>query len=305
MIKMINVKKNLESKNIRNDMKKNFKEALKNESFKKLVSSINIDRETIVKNVSSLLISSKEFGNCEKCKGLPACKNEMAGYAYMPSVRNETLSFCYKPCKYKKKLDKNTEYLNNISLFEMPKEIKNAKMKDIYKDDKNRFDVIKYLIKFMKDYEKGKEVKGLYLHGNFGCGKTYLISAMFNELASKGIKSAIVYYPELLRKLKASFNTNYNETYERIKRAPLLLLDDVGAENTTVWGRDEVLGPLIQYRMSENLPTFFTSNLDLNALSNHFSTTKDKVDEVKAARIMERIKQLTVEEKMVSENLRR
>ena len=302
---MIDMKKKLESKNIHNNYKKNFKDALKKESFKSLVSSVNADEEALMKNTSNFLISSEEFSNCLKCKGLPTCKNEMVGYAYMPSVRNENLSFCYKPCKYKKKLEKNTEYLNNIYLFEMPKEIREAKMKYIYKDDKNRFNTIKYLVRFMDDYKKEKQVKGLYLHGNFGCGKTYLVSAMFNELAMSGVKSAIVYYPELLRKLKASFNTNYNDIYEKIKKSPLLLLDDIGAENTTVWGRDEVLGPLIQYRMSENLPTFFTSNLDLNALPNHFSTTKDKVDEVKAARIMERIKQLTVEEKMVSENLRR
>ena len=33
----------------------------------------------------------------------------------------------------------------------------------------------------------------------------------------------------------------------------MLLLDDIGAENVTAWGRDEVLGPLLQYRMEEHV----------------------------------------------------
>jgi len=52
------------------------------------------------------------------------------------------------------------------------------------------------------------------------------------------------------------------------------------------------------------LPTFFTSNLDLKALEQHFSVTKDKVDHIKARRIIERIIQLTDQVEMISENLR-
>jgi len=61
---------------------------------------------------------------------------------------------------------------------------------------------------------------------------------------------------------------------------------------------------LVQYRMQEHLPTFFTSNLDLKALEQHFSVTKDKVDHIKARRIIERIIQLTDQVEMISENLR-
>ena len=40
-----------------------------------------------------------------------------------------------------------------------------------------------YIIKAVQSINNGKETKGLYLHGNFGAGKTYLIAALFNELA--------------------------------------------------------------------------------------------------------------------------
>ncbi len=83
------------------------------------------------------------------------------------------------------------------------------------------------------------------------------------------------------------------------------MLDDIGAETVTEWGRDEVLGTILQYRMEEHLPTFFTSNLTLEELADHLSMTKREVDVVKARRIIERIKQLTEEITMISVNLRK
>ena len=132
---------------------------------------------------------------------------------------------------------------------------------------------------------------------------------MFNELAKSNIKSAIVFWPEYLRNLKASFNSpvksEFSQKYNYLKKVPLLLIDDIGAESTTPWSRDEILCPLLQYRMDEKLPTFFTSNLDLKNLETHLSITSSGIEEIKAGRIISRIKQLTEVKEMVSENLRK
>ena len=103
---------------------------------------------------------------------------------------------------------------------------------------------------------------------------------------------------------KSSFNTNYEERFDYIKKSPLLLLDDIGAENVTPWSRDEILSPILQYRMDENLPTFFTSNLTLDELEKNLATTSNGVDSLKARRIVERIKQLTITESLISKNRR-
>ena len=91
----------------------------------------------------------------------------------------------------------------------------------------------------------------------------------------------------------------------KIKKVPLLLIDDIGAENSTAWARDEVLAPILQYRMEEKLPTFFTSNLTIDELENHLSEANNKVDKIKARRIIERVKQLTIKEELISENRRK
>ena len=58
-------------------------------------------------------------------------------------------------------------------------------MKDIDLSDKKRLKAIKWLKEFYDKYEPVNTLKGLYLHGSFGSGKTYLIAALFNELEIK------------------------------------------------------------------------------------------------------------------------
>lgn len=286
------------------NLEKNYQEAQNNEDFNNLVSKIKLPKEKLMKYTSILEECSLEYKHCLNCTSIVECQNKINGYCYLPKIVDNNLEFNYQPCKYQKKLNEDKKYLKNVYLFDIPKEIKEARIKNIYKDDKNRYETIKWITSFIKNYEQNKYQKGLFLYGNFGCGKTYLIAAMFNELAYKNVKSAIIFWPEFLRDLKSSFSSDFKEKFEYVKKVPLLLIDDIGAESTTSWSRDEIFCPLIQYRMQEGLPTFFTSNLDINMLEEHFSVTKDKVDNIKARRIIERINQMTDKIEMVSRNLR-
>ena len=286
------------------DVFKNYNEAMKNECFSELVSKLKLPSDKLMKYTTSLEECSINYDICRKCKGLIHCPFKLCGYCYLPRVIDSRLEFDYQPCKYKLKDIKKNSYQDNVYLFDLPKDIREASFDNIYSNDSNRYNAILWINKFLGDYRKGKVSKGLYLYGNFGSGKTYLVSALFNELARDGVKSAIIFWPEFLRDLKSSFSSDFKEKYDFVKSVPLLLIDDIGAEATTTWGRDEIFCPLVQYRMQEHLPTFFTSNLDLKSLEEHFSVSKGNVDHIKARRIIERINQLTDQVEMVSKNLR-
>ena len=288
---------------IKRNLEKEFVSSLKDEEFKKLVSKIKLPREILMKYTSLLETSSKEIGNCRNCKNILECKNNVEGYVYLPKVNEKTLEFNYRACKYKEAVLKSNSYLDSVSYYNASEELKNAQMKNIYTNDTKRLEVVKRLKNFIDDYPNVS--KGLYLYGNFGCVKSYLIAALFNELGKKKVKSAVVFWPEFLRDLKASFGVDFNSKFEYIKRVPILLIDDIGAENMTGWSRDEILCPILQYRMDEKLTTFFTSNLDLKALEQHLSISSSGVEVVKARRIIERIKQLTEVKEMISVNLRK
>ena len=296
---MEKIDKFLNSK-ISTSIKQNYIKALEDEAFRKLITQYKIDEEVGMKYTSRIMDSSKEHTNCSNCPSLAACSNSVRGFCLTPKQNKNTINFSYDMCKYLKK----EEYRENVQIFDVAKDIKNASIKNIYTNDKNRIEIIKAIKNFINEYKKGTNPKGIYLHGSFGSGKTYLISALFNELAKSGTTSVIIHTPELLRSLKDSFSTDYSEKFYLLKHTPLLLLDDIGAEYLTAWGRDEVIEPILQYRMDEGLPTFFTSNFTILELEKHFTTASNSIDKVKARRIIERIKQLSVEVELISKNLR-
>lgn len=307
---MENINKIKNVKDLNYKLKVAYQESRKDPDFKAMADKINLSDDELMKSTSSLEDVVLEYKNCKTCKGLPMCKNSMHGYCYMPVVNDGKLEFSYVSCRFKNKVIEDTKYQQNVTSIDVPKEIKDAKIKDIYTDDKNRQEVIKWILNYVKDYKKGIINKGLFLHGNFGCGKTYLIAALFNELAKYNVKSVMVYWPEYLRSLKATFQSSSNDEfknkYNELKYAKLLLIDDLGAEGVTSWCRDEILGTILQYRMQEGLPTFITSNLNIKELEDHLSiTTSNKSERVKAVRIIERIKQLTCDMEMISKNNRK
>ena len=289
------------------ELANNYATALKDDEFKKVVSELEALDEVKCRYTSNLQEIADVNIICDNCKGLGYCPYDIIGLRKVAVTDGNVINFMYKKCAYKEKDDKEKEYLNNIYVYKMPKEIREASFKNIYKDDSSRLETIKYLKSFYDSYNKNEKTKGLYLYGNFGCGKTYLVAALFNELAKKNVQSTIIYFPELLRSLKASFSNteeNYGEKFDRVKEANLLLLDDIGAEKLSDWARDEVLGVILQYRMEENLPTFFTSNLSLKDLEEHLQIGKSSEDKIKARRIIERIKYLTSDIEMNSVNRR-
>ena len=283
------------------DLDTEYKNALKNPNFKAITKNLKLSNDELKKYTSLLEESSIEYGHCKECKNLLECKNKVEGFCYLPINNNGTLTFTYKTCKYKEGQILKNKHLKNISFFNTPEYVKEASFDNIYKTDKDRFKVLKWLTDFLRNYESGIKGKGLYLHGNFGCGKTYLIAAVFNELAKSNYKSSIIFWPEFLRQ---AFYDDFNAKFEYVKKIPLLLIDDIGAEGLTAWNRDEILCPLLQYRMDNNLTTFFTSNLNLKELEAHLSNSKNGVEEVKAKRIISRIEQLTEDFEMISKNLR-
>lgn len=285
---------------VKSSLESNFNQALKSTDFQALLNKINVSPDEAKKNTSKLEDTLNELHNCKNCKGLFNCHNEVSGHIFFPEKREGHLIFSYTPCKYQKKADQAIE--NKKTGL---KEINNARMKDIDLSDKKRIKIIKWLKDFYDAYTPYTEAKGLYLHGSFGSGKTFLIVSLFNELANKkNANTEIIYFPELLRTLKEDFSV-VTDKINYLENVDLLLIDDIGAENVTTWGRDEILGTILQSRMNDKLPTFFTSNLTIEELESHLSITKKDEDVVKARRIVERIKQLTNDLELVSINRRK
>lgn len=201
--------------------------------------------------------------------------------------------------------EKEAAIKKRLNLINLPSSLKNVSFLDVYRDDVARLTVLNRMIKFVNDYPDNR--KGLYLYGDFGVGKSFMVAALAHDLSEKrGVSSTLLHYPSFVIDVKNAIGDgNVKNLVDEIKQAEVLIFDDIGAEQSTPWVRDEVLQVILQYRMQEDLPTFFTSNFSFDDLEKHFAKGKNGNDETwEARRVMERIRYLAEETRLEGENRR-
>ncbi|GEK28568.1 primosomal protein DnaI [Furfurilactobacillus siliginis] len=233
------------------------------------------------------------------------------GYEPKLVISDHYIEVTYVPTEETLLTQKRALLKKRVRAVSMPKMIERASFNeyDIDGDAANRSAALSQAMQFVADYsQKPREFhQGLYLYGNFGVGKTYLLGAIANELATLGYASTLVHFPSFAVEMKNSIGkNNVAEKVEAIKVAPVLMIDDIGADSMSSWVRDEILGVILEYRMQEELPTFFTSNFSMDLLSDqHLSVNqKGEKEDVKAARLMQRIRFLSHEVRVVGPNRR-
>jgi primosomal protein DnaI len=230
---------------------------------------------------------------CGSCRGLQGCKNLIPGHSPELIEYNGFLDLQMTPCRYQLAEEERKRRSSLIRCQQIPSDIREATF-ETFTLGAQRAKAFQAALHFCVSYREGKSTKGLYLYGTFGVGKSYLAGAIMNELAIYGVSTLMIHSSALFSEMKNAISQNGQgimDKLEVIKTVPLLILDDIGAESLNPWIRDDILGVILQYRMTERLPIIFTSNLDLEELEDYFSNTpKGGEEPAKGARIMERIK---------------
>jgi len=265
------------------------------------------EQELDMRQLPHFMTSLDEFvkgmKKCQTCTSLSNCRQPIRGHFPRLTPALSQLKLDFEPCHY----FKCEQHLTHIETFHMPKSMIHADFDTLYAEE-NREALFRLGMDFVLHYGKGTYKKGMFLYGSMGSGKTYALCAMANELAKRGVGSALVYFPELIAQIKASFSgetSAHGLTVEKLKTVPVLMLDDIGSEPVTSWMRDEVLGRILNHRMMHELPTFFSSNFNFEQLQTHYAqTTRNEYEPVKAARILERIKALAIPVELVGRNYR-
>lgn len=201
--------------------------------------------------------------------------------------------------------EKEAAIKNRLKLINLPASLKKASLAQVDLDDLGRLPIFEKLLAFVEQYPAIQ--KGLYLYGDFGVGKSFMVAALAHDLSEKrGVSSTLLHYPSFVIDVKNAIGDgNVKTLVDELKLSEVLILDDIGAEQSTAWVRDEILQVILQYRMQENLPTFFTSNFNFEDLELHFAKGKHGNDETwEARRVMERIRYLAEETRLEGVNRR-
>ena len=109
----------------------------------------------------------------------------------------------------------------------------------------------------------------LILLGGFGSGKTHLAAAIANRAIELGQAVLFAPVPDLLDYLRATFAPNspvrYDERFDEVRGAPLLILDDLGTQSSTPWAQEKLF-QILNYRYAARMPTVITSNQRLDEI---------------------------------------
>ena len=159
---------------------------------------------------------------------------------------------------------------------------------------------------FCSSYQYGNGYTGMWLCGQKGIGKSFLMACLAGSLSKRNVGVAFVNTATMLDSTMTSLK-NYSEDKQKIldryKKAEVLILDDIGTEHLTSWIFGEILYQIINYRFNHKLATFFTSNYTIQDYTDVVSRKKDlNLDD--ALRLKTRIDSLAVEVQMVGTDRR-
>lgn len=257
-----------------------------------------LDDSRLKLHMSRLFQYVRESRNCANCPGLEQCPNDFQGHYSKLTVENVNGSpdlFERKTaCNLKIAQDSQDSIRRRIRSFYVDERVLNGGYDemDIMGKDPRRASAVNKIFDYITGVkEDGLSPQGIYLHGTFGTGKTFLMCYLLHELAVAGYSGVIVYMPDFIEDLKSIMldGQKLKETVDTLKNCDLLIFDDIGAENLNPWARDHVLGAILNYRMNRK-PTFYTSNYPLDGLEKHLSfTSKDGEEQYKGQRLMDRI----------------
>lgn len=111
-----------------------------------------------------------------------------------------------------------------------------------------------------KEYAENP-VDWLVFTGPYGCGKTHLAAAIANYRMDRGYPALFVVVPDLLDHLRATFSpqslVSYDQRFEEVRDASLLILDDLGTQSATTWAQEKLF-QLFNHRYNARLPTVIT-----------------------------------------------
>ena len=101
--------------------------------------------------------------------------------------------------------------------------------------------------------------------GSVGTGKTHLACAIANNVLEQGIPVKVINVAVLVDELK-EFTSKFKQELKTVK---VLLIDDMGKENGTVWLCSEIYG-IINARYENELPTIITTEGTLKDLEDNY-----------------------------------
>jgi DNA replication protein DnaC len=161
------------------------------------------------------------------------------------------------------------------STSKIPLKYRGMDFEDFKTDTPEREKVFNKVQGYFNDAAKNFLIgKNLILTGNFGTGKTLLMSILSNRLTSDyAFRVCYINAVDLINEIKDSFNTSTKITTKdvlnRYIKADFLFIDDIDKLNVTEYVR-ELMYSIINVRYENESPIIISSNNSIEVLDEKF-----------------------------------
>ena len=111
--------------------------------------------------------------------------------------------------------------------------------------------------------------------GPSGSGKTHLAGAIANDQIKHDRIALFASVPDLLDHLRSAFSPTtegfYDDLFDQVRNAPLLILDDLGSQSSTPWAIEKLF-QILNHRYNLSLPTVITLATSIDYLEDRWRT---------------------------------
>ena len=106
---------------------------------------------------------------------------------------------------------------------------------------------------------------GLLLFGDVGTGKTYAAGCIANALIDKEVSVLMVGVSDMVNRMQGNFGADRDSYMTSLMRPELLILDDLGTERNTSFGKERVFDVINRRRLTGK-PMIITTNIPLSVM---------------------------------------
>lgn len=234
-----------------------------------IVRELKMSDKEIFDNISNILMYININNACEKSNS-NECVNQEHLHVEIFRNKNGDIQCNYFQCpKHLKQLEiqKQRDYYGINDSLESYELSFSSKLIDINIEKNSR----KILIKKLIDQIHKDKYNGIYLYGLTGVGKSYIMSAFFNQLASKKFTVNYINVNQSMIYIKNNLLSDSLQEYiDTLKHYDFLLIDNIGQETFKNFYHIQVLTLILEYRYKNKKPTYFISQYSIEELKNKY-----------------------------------
>ena len=247
------------------EMKKLVKDSLESLRNDELVypmisKELKLTTKEAEKFVGALLDYQEDAHYCANCPGLDRCAKAQPHFRLHLERNGEVLDRHYDPCE---KMISLSSFYERFIRCSFPADWRDENLKSIERSVSSRNELILAMAKVFQ----GKSEQWLFLTGNAGSGKSFMLACLANEITKNKGPGAFCDTESLLNELKEKSikdHDGFEELMKRLSAASILVLDDFGNEYKTEYVYTSVLFPLLSARDRAGLITCFSSDFDID-----------------------------------------